>query len=313
MSWFPGYVIDVESGQRLNVAFGEDSYLEYMNGRDMVFNPVSLQKETVEAEEAVYQLADPAIVSGVDGVPVMGGKHFVYIFRNDSISVDPSAPYKDFACPGYDAGARLYKTFKYIDEHTNAADNFNYELYKLVSWVGMPMAVEGYTWLEPGNDCRIRIRVSKPYAAGYGNELKSHQEELTINNLYPKYKFSITGDQAPTLNDADKTEDDLDLITVVPNPYYAYDPYEGNALVNRVKIVNLPEKCLVTIYTLNGNKIRQFNKDNDDPSIEWDLTNFANTPIASGFYLIHIKDFTSGSERVIKFYGAMRKVDLNTF
>ena len=105
----------------------------------------------------------------------------------------------------------------------------------------------------------------------------------------------------------------MNLITVTPNPYYAYSDYEPNALTNRVKIANLPEKCVVTIYTLSGTKVRQFTKDNDEPSIEWDLTNFANTPISSGFYLIHVKDYTSGSERVIKFYGALRKVDLNTF
>lgn len=133
-----------------------------------------------------------------------------------------------------------------------------------------------------------------------------------INNLNPKYLFSIEG-LTPEYNDPEKTEEDLNLITVVPNPYYAYDAYEGNALTNRVKIANLPEKCVVTIYTLSGTKVRQFVKDNSDPNIDWDLTNFANTPIASGFYLIHIKDRTSGSERVIKFFGAMRKVDLNTF
>ena len=70
---------------------------------------------------------------------------------------------------------------------------------------------------------------------------------------------------------------------------------------------------MVTIYTLSGTKVRQFQKDNDEPNIDWDLTNFANTPVSSGFYLIHIKDLTSGSQRVIKLYGAMRKVDLNTF
>ena len=99
----------------------------------------------------------------------------------------------------------------------------------------------------------------------------------------------------------------------MPNPYYAYDAYEGNALTNKVKIANLPNKCIVSIYTLSGTKVRQFRKDNEEPSIEWDLTNFANTPVASGFYLIHIKDLTSGSERTIKFFGAMRQVDLNTF
>ena len=137
-------------------------------------------------------------------------------------------------------------------------------------------------------------------------------DSLMINDLRPLYRFSIDG-LNPTLNDPEKTEEDLNLVTVVPNPYYAYSDYEPNALTNRVKIANLPEKCVVTIYTLSGTKVRQFVKDNSDPNIDWDLTNFANTPIASGFYLIHIKDRTSGSERVIKFFGAMRKVDLNTF
>ena len=312
MGWFPGYVIDVESGMRLNMAFGEDSYLEDLGGRDMLFNPAPLQKTTVE-NSAEFQLFDPALFRGADRMPVLGGKHFVYIYRNDSIIVDPTSPYKDFVSPAYDAGARLYKTFRHIQGSGGLANNNNIEFYRLVMWVGMPMAIEGMPWLPEGNDCRIRIRIAKPYAPGYGpRDLQVKPDELMINNLNPKYLFSIEG-LTPEYNDPEKTESDLDLITVVPNPYYAYDSYEGNALTNRVKIANLPEKCVVTIYTLSGTKVRQFVKDNSDPNIDWDLTNFANTPIASGFYLIHIKDRTSGSERVIKFFGAMRKVDLNTF
>ena len=312
MGWFPGYAIDVESGMRLNMAFGEDSYLEDLGGRDMLFNPAPLQKTTVESS-AEYQMLDPALFRGADAVPVMGGKHFVYVYRNDSIAVDPTAPYKDFVSPAYDAGARLYKSFHYIQGSGGLATNNNIEFYRLVMWVGMPMAIEGMPWLPEGNDCRIRIRVAKPYAPGYGQrELQVKPDELMINDLRPKYLFSIEG-LTPEYNDPEKTENDLNLISVVPNPYYAYDAYEGNALTNRVKIVNLPEKCVVTIYTLSGTKVRQFVKDNSDPNIDWDLTNFANTPISSGFYLIHIKDRTSGSERVIKFFGAMRKVDLNTF
>ena len=189
----------------------------------------------------------------------------------------------------------------------------NINFYKLAMWVGMPMGIEGTEWLQEGNDCRIRIRVAKPYNAGYAPmELKEKNDDLMINNLNPKFTFSIKG-LTPTMNEPEKTESDLNLITIVPNPYYAYSAYEGNALTNRVRITNLPEKCVVTIYTLSGTKVRQFKKDNSDPYIEWDLTNFANTPVASGFYLIHVKDYTSGGERVIKFFGAMRKVDLNTF
>jgi hypothetical protein len=182
----------------------------------------------------------------------------------------------------------------------------------MLMWIGMPMGIEGAEWLPEGNECRIRIRLAKPYAPGYGYEMQQPNEALMINDLNPKYNFTIDG-WDPILNDPVKTESDLDLVTVVPNPYYAYDSYEGNALTNRVKIANLPQKCVVTIYTLSGTKVRQFRKDNDSPNIDWDLTNFANTPVASGFYLIHVKDLTSGSERVIKFFGAMRQVDLNTF
>ena len=100
-----------------------------------------------------------------------------------------------------------------------------------------------------------------------------------------------------------------DLIT-----YYAYANYEPHALTHRVKIANLPDQCVVTIYTVNGTKIRQFKKDDSTvTSIDWDLTNHANTPIASGIYIIHVKDNVNGGEQTVKFYCAMRQVDLNTF
>ena len=314
MGWFPGYVIDVETGTRLNVAFGEDSYLADMNGRDMVFNPAKLQKATAEDNTGYMQMNDPAIYRGADGEAVFGGKHFVYVWRMDSIVMPNSSPWKQVKNYGYDGGQLLYNTMHFIEGMTNAgaAKTMNTNLYKLLMWVGMPMGIEGMEWLPEDNACRIRIRLAKPYGPGYGYEMQTENNDLNINNMNPKYQFTIEG-WDPVQNDPEKTESDLDLVTVVPNPYYAYDSYEGNALTNKVKIANLPQKCVVSIYTMSGTKVRQFRKDNDSPNIDWDLTNFANTPVASGFYLIHIKDLTSGSERVIKFFGAMRQVDLNTF
>jgi hypothetical protein len=40
-SWFPGYAINPETGERLNVFFGEDSWLISQNGRDMLWDPTS--------------------------------------------------------------------------------------------------------------------------------------------------------------------------------------------------------------------------------------------------------------------------------
>jgi len=316
MGWFPGYAIDIETGMRMNIAFGEDSYLSdsAMNGNDMIFNPAKLQKITVEDKTGSYQQIDPAIYRNADYEAVFGGKHYVYLWRADSIPMIASAPWKQVKNYGYDGGQLLFNTMNFAQNmaQQNAADNVMLNLYKMVMWIGMPMGIEDMEWLPEGNDCRIRIRLAKPYAPGYGYNLQTENEDLMINDLYPKYTFTIDG-WDPVENDPEKTEDDLDLVTVVPNPYYAYDTYETNALTNKVKITNLPNKCVVTIYTLSGTKVRQFRKDNEITSVEWDLTNFAGTPIASGFYLIHIKDLTSGSQRTIKFFGAMRQVDLNTF
>ena len=41
MGWFPGYAIDIETGERLNIVFAEDSWLTSDNGNDMQWNPTS--------------------------------------------------------------------------------------------------------------------------------------------------------------------------------------------------------------------------------------------------------------------------------
>ena len=328
MGWFPGYVIDVESGMRLNLLYGEDSYLEDMNGRDLMFNPPQLKKATVDGTGAAEM--DPALFRQVDMEPILGGKHFVYIWGLDRPTDIPNSSnfkYKDFNSPAYDGGKYLFTVLNEIQNaNKTLANQYSLRFWRQCLWVGMPMGVEGAEWLPEGNDAKIRIRIAKPYSEGYGSiQLDSYEpyyegnpqnakfyDDLNINRMYPKFTFSIDG-LDPEMNNATKTEEDLDLITVVPNPYYAYNSYEANALVNKVKITNLPNHCVVTIYNISGTKIKQFKKDNEEPSIDWDLTNFANTPVASGFYLIHVKDNVSGGERTIKFFGAMRQIDLNTF
>ncbi|MDR1346315.1 MAG: hypothetical protein LBK03_06400, partial [Bacteroidales bacterium] len=42
MGWFPGYAINVETGERLNIMFSENSSDPENNGNDMIFNPTSV-------------------------------------------------------------------------------------------------------------------------------------------------------------------------------------------------------------------------------------------------------------------------------
>ena len=102
------------------------------------------------------------------------------------------------------------------------------------------------------------------------------------------------------------------MIRAVPNPYYGYSDYEGGQLINTVKLTNLPQQCKISIFTLNGQLVRQFNKDSDSPEQRWDLKNPDGVPIASGTYIVHV-DANDLGEKVIKLFVVMRRVDLNSF
>jgi hypothetical protein len=104
-------------------------------------------------------------------------------------------------------------------------------------------------------------------------------------------------------------KDVLKLINVVPNPYNAFSEYENNKLDNRVKITNLPERCTISIYSVNGKLIKQIKKDSPVTYQDWTLTNHANIPVASGVYLIHV-EIPGIGERILKSFIAMRTVDL---
>jgi len=104
----------------------------------------------------------------------------------------------------------------------------------------------------------------------------------------------------------------LDMVNVVPNPYRGYSEYENSPVDSRVKITNLPPTCTITIFDMAGNLIRKIKKDDNDTYYQWDLKNNSNVPISSGLYLIHVKAKDLG-EKVVRWYGIMHAVDLDTY
>ena len=141
----------------------------------------------------------------------------------------------------------------------------------------------------------------------------------------PVYEFEFRDQQASTL-ESSQYEGALANINVVPNPYYAYSAYEVTQFNNVVKLTNLPERAIVTIYSLDGKFIQQFNRDERgiaqsdrsnpgiistqaSPDLEWNLRNSSGIPIASGVYLIHVAAPDLGEERTVKFFAINRKFD----
>jgi flagellar hook assembly protein FlgD len=135
---------------------------------------------------------------------------------------------------------------------------------------------------------------------------------ITSNAGRPWYKFN-SDKYATVIGDNATAVDALKLITAVPNPYYAYSEYETDRLDNRIKIINLPVTCTVKIYSTDGVLMRTITKDDPNTTyLEWDLKNTSNITVASGIYIIHV-DAPGIGERVVKWFGLMRPIDLDSF
>lgn len=285
-SYFPGYAIDVETGQRLNMAFGENSWLVSQRGNDMKFNPTDAQ------------LVGPP--NSVNGGYVFGGQHYIYVFapsrRQGLNRIDIS--YKG----DNPQDNPMYSSIKGTGPNQIAANNI---VFGNSMWISIPLLRQGFDfdpYTELPTNTRFRLRMSYPY------------ERRVVDNSNdgnPKFQFS-TNKIATQTNISTVASSALDLIRVVPNPYYGFSKYETSQLDNIVKITNLPPKCVISIYHTGGTLVRQIRKDNSDTWVPWDLKNQYNVPIASGVYIIHI-DAGSAGEKVIKWFGSLRPVDLNAF
>lgn len=301
MGWFPGYAINVETGERLNIIYGEDSWLSAENGRDMMWNPTARSFTSPTGS-----ILDPAIEY------LFGGKHYIYVMRPAYFEEDLPR-LEELYFPAYDAGQAYFDALEYA-EVSPRPDLAFAKVFSSAMWVTIPIADPDQ---HLANDVTIKIRMAKPYDRNYsslGIPDTVDSEYGNKNNKYPMYNFS-TEEVATEFYNETAFDEDLDMIRVVPNPYYAYSSYETVPLDNRVKITNLPDVCQVTIYTLSGTEIRKYNKDNSITAIEWDLKNFAGVPIAGGMYIIHIETEIDGvkKERVLKWFGMLRKPDMNTF
>lgn len=334
MGWFPGYAINVETGERLNIAFGENSSDSLNNGRDMFWNPTKTVKSST-------------------GANVFGGMHYIYVFGHNSDGVSGGSP---IDVPRYDAGAALFAMLNKTVTAATSSGSTGYgqssivEAYKDVMWVNIPLISSGFEGSFTRNnqpsipaDAKVRIRVAKPlryglagtwgsnysiaqtgttpanFAAGTtflnslsGADLTKDTVAVSQNNNFPMYSFSTEGLGAKT-NVNETAKNALDIINIVPNPYYGHSKYEKTRIDNYVKIVNLPVKCTIRIYSVNGTLLKTIKKDTDaTTNIQWDLKNDKNILLSSGLYIIHV-DAGDLGEKILKWFCVMRPIDLQSY
>lgn len=329
MGWFPGYAVNLETGERLNIAFGENSAYIKENGNDMKWNPTSNQTAST------YNLPWDSVGQAFGG-PVYGGQHYIYVFGhnkdNDGTPLT-NTPNDTMNVPRYDRCQRMRQILGW--DNSVPVDTKKREIFREAMWVNIPLLAATHSLLE--SDVTIKLRVAKPYKKGYSsaywvdglNNISSDTASTAggQNGNLPMYTFKTTGIATHT-GENDLAVEALDIIRVVPNPYYAYSNYEKNSLDNRVKITNLPEVCTVSIYNLSGTLIRKFKKGEavvnltpknvaspdawHDGSVDWDLKNTVGIPISSGVYIVHV-EVPGVGEKILKWFGVMRPIDLDSF
>ncbi len=308
MGWFPGYAVDVESGKRLNIFFGEASsyacdpdigttlFCDPDNdatelyedltavGADMMWNPSSQFFLGLGAQFSPFSF-------------IMGGHHYIYVTDQE-----------------YDECADIRNSLSATNVIIRAS------AYRPIKWSAMPIRIEGSSLLSYADglipsEVTMKLRVDNPY------EVETGTDEA---NGYPTYRFKLENKATIANSTDEEVNSQLDMINAVPNPYYGFSDYEIDQFSNVIKITNLPAKCVVTIYSLDGKFIRQYNRNETEieksvtnagvlnsqinPAIEWDLKNNKGIPVSSGVYLIHINADGLG-ERVIKWFGVARKFD----
>ncbi|MDB5282809.1 MAG: hypothetical protein JWO06_1884 [Bacteroidota bacterium] len=310
-SWFPGYAVNVETGERLNIGFGEASEVPDQNGADMLWNPT----------QDVY---DPVIYPSatIPQIPYFGGKHFIYVWDTKYDGGDSA---QHVLLSGYDS-------ITTVQEHLAKSQ---YPVYRDLMWTCIPVLTPGYTFgtdasnvaYIPPAEVTVRLRVDKPYT-----RMLAVDPSPGVDSL-PRYMFSTKGLGA-TENNVTVAKSALDLIRIVPNPYLAYSAYEPDANTSTVKVTNLPNNCTITIYSLDGTIIRVLNRSigvdpatnkkveisdgtdiqsvNVESTVDWDMKNDKGIPIASGIYLFHIEAPGLG-QRTLKWFGTVRPADTSNY
>jgi hypothetical protein len=302
-SLFPGYAINLETGDRLNMMFGEDSHLPSENGNDMIWNPTST---TINPAAGFLDVLSRY---------VWGGKHWIYVMNSVT-------PFNSAIKTRYDGCSKYYDIMRTsFDDPNKPSTGDQAKVFSNIAWVMAAMTAPDFKLnsVKEGivpNDVRIRLRVSRPYTTYKPDNTVSENRNL------PYYTFSTSNVSAVRSADAGKRA--LSMVGITPNPYYAGNQYEKSQLDSRVRIINLPTRCEVSIYTIDGTLVRRFTKDEshntgltydgDYPTtyLDWDLKNQGGIPVSSGVYLIHVDGYELG-ETVMKWFGITKPIDLDTF
>ena len=281
MSYFPGYAIDVETGERLNIFFGENSVFNTNN--DAIYNDatgLSVDTRNIGSDMIWNPSSELFTVDNESGGPgtynsLAGGQHYIYVTRQE---YDECAVLKD----QLESGGLL---------NTIEAVSF-------ITWTGVPLPQEPLLSLEAGlipNDLTIKLRVTNPFNRELDIPNYRNSKLLEAVGGFPVYEFGFK-DVEVTGTVSTESPRPLGDVIVSPNPFYDNSANGQGQSGDVVRVSNLPKGSVVTIFTFDGKFIRQMSDGTDSNFIdkgslvdlEWDLNDRNGSRISTGMYIVNI-------------------------
>ena len=187
---------------------------------------------------------------------------------------------------------------------------FNLEVFDVdqVYEIGDMVYDEGWMW-EAMSDILLDYEPGDWIDDGDGDNINPwkimYPWEDGFEILVEPYGWFADGD-AWTVNLANleevdnKPQDDLDDISVVPNPYIAFSDFDQTEGDDQLRFTRLPLKCTIAIYTINGELVKRiYHEATFDGNEVWDLKNEGGNEVAPGLYIYVIE--ADNAKKIDKF------------
>jgi hypothetical protein len=210
----------------------------------------------------------------------------------DILLLDPDNP--DSVLTILDENTGELKAYKYKFVDYNVTDGIEYT-YSVVAYDrGVSREVVSLYSTDNGDTLFTKEVSSIPDPGEWGKinpfEILESPKGTTVHD--PNFIKVIPGYEP---------EDDLDQITVVPNPYIVHSDFNETVYKKKIRFTRLPQTCTITIFTISGEKVRELKHNSaTDGNLWWDLRSYNNQEVAPGLY-IYVVETPGGKSKMGKF------------
>ncbi len=131
-------------------------------------------------------------------------------------------------------------------------------------------------------------------------EIPSIGSIIRIETFQPfteENRYEIILEKADLTN-KEKGKENIEQITVFPNPYYGSSEIEGGGQ-SFVRFAGLPTETTIRIYTIAGVFVRRIDKTEVNQYADWDLLNEDGQSVAGGIYIAHL-EMPGIGEKILK-------------